>query len=208
MTAKALVISNICCGLTKKICMLVNGFQDTGQNQKELNVLMWCLTRLQKIDSVISSQGPVIVLTGTIQACKRFLVKQTAHAVTACHLFQDTHHDLVVICCNINRCIDWRKLMLCRCNLIVLGLGCNSQLPALFIYFFHICGNSLTDGSEIMVIHLLSFRRHGSEKSASGVNQILSLHIFLFINKEILLLCTNRWCHSPGGRISEKSEKS
>ena len=102
--------------------------------------------------SVVRDQ--LLCFTGTIQACKRFLVKQTAHAVTACHLFQDTHHDLVVICCNINRCIDRRKLMLCRCNLIVLGLGCNSQLPALFIYFFHICGNSLTDGSEIMVIHL------------------------------------------------------
>ena len=78
MTAKALVISNICCGLTKKICMLVNCFQDTGQNQKELNVLMWCLARLQKINAVISGQGPVIVLTGTIHACKRFLVKQAA----------------------------------------------------------------------------------------------------------------------------------
>ena len=72
MAAKALVISNICSGLTKKICMLVNCFQDTGQNQKELNVLMWCLPRLQKINSVISSQGPVIVLTGTIKPAKGF----------------------------------------------------------------------------------------------------------------------------------------
>ena len=59
-----------------------------------------------------------------------------------------------------------------------------------------------------IVFAVLLSANYGSEKSASGVNQILSLHIFLFINKEILLLCTNRWCHPFGGRISEKSEKS
>ena len=135
-------------------------------------------------------------------------MKQAAHTMATCNFFEDTHHDLVVICCNIYRCVDRCQLMLCRCNLIVLCLCCYAQLPALLVDFLHVCGDSLTDGSEIMVIHLLSFRRHGSEKSASGVNQILSLHIFLFINKEILLLCTNRWCHPFGGRISEKSEKS
>ena len=72
MTAKALVISNICSGLTKKICMLVNCFQDTGQNQKELNVLMWCLTRLQKIDSIVCSQGTsCCALPEPFQSCKK-----------------------------------------------------------------------------------------------------------------------------------------
>ena len=35
MAAKTMVISNISCRLTEKICMLVNCFQDTGQNQKK-----------------------------------------------------------------------------------------------------------------------------------------------------------------------------
>ncbi len=38
--------------------------------------------------------------------------------------------------------------------------------------------NSLTDSSEVMVIHLLSFRRHSSKKSSACINQVFSLKPF------------------------------
>ena len=53
--------------------MCVYSLEDTGQDEKELNVLMRCLARIQKVDPVICSQGPVIVLTGTIDSCEWFL---------------------------------------------------------------------------------------------------------------------------------------
>ena len=36
-------------------------------------------------------------------------------------------------------------------------------------------GNSLTDNSKIMVIELLTFRRHGTKECTSGKNQVFSL---------------------------------
>ena len=82
--------------------------------------------------------------------------------------------------------------MLCRGNLIVLCLGCHAQLPALFIDLFHIGRNSLADGSKIMIIHLLTLRRHCTKQSSSCICKVFSLKPFLFINEEILLLCTYR----------------
>ena len=143
--------------------MLINCFQNTGKYKKELNILMRSFAWIQQIDPVIGSQRPVIMLSGTIHACKWFLMEKTAHPLTACHFLQDTHHDLIMICRNIYRRINRCKLMLCRGNFIMLCLSRNAQLPAFFIYFFHIGRYSLADGSQIMVIHLLAFRRHGAK---------------------------------------------
>ena len=148
------------------------------------------------------------MLAGTIYSCKRFLVKQTAHTMTTCYLLENTHHDLVVVCSDIYRCIDRCQLMLCRSNFIVLCLCRYSQFPALFIYFFHVGGNSLTDRAKIVVVHLLSFRRHCAKKSSAGIDQIFSLKPFFFIYKEVFLFCTYRWCYFLRCRISKKSEKS
>ena len=86
--------------------MRIYSLEDTGQDKQELNILMRCLARLQKIDAVICSQRPVIVFTGAVYSCKRFLMKQTAHTVTAGYFLKDTHHDLVMVCRNVCRCID------------------------------------------------------------------------------------------------------
>ena len=188
--------------------MCIYCFEDTGQNQKELYILMRCLPRIQKIDSVICSQWPVVVFTGAIYTRKRFLMKQTAHAMAACYFFKNTHHDLVMICSNIDRCIDRRKFMLCRSNFIMLCLGCYSKFPALFIYFFHICGNSLTDSSKIMIIHLLTFRRHRTKQSSSCICKIFSLQPFFFIYKKIFLFSTNRWCYLLWSCIAKKAKKT
>ena len=58
MAAKSLVISHICRRFTQKICMFIYCFQDTGEDQKELNIFMRCFARIQKIDSVICGKRP------------------------------------------------------------------------------------------------------------------------------------------------------
>lgn len=67
--------------------MFINRFQDTGQYKKELDILMRSFTWLKKVDSVIGCQGPVVVFTGTVHSCERFLMKQAAHTVAAGNFF-------------------------------------------------------------------------------------------------------------------------
>ena len=73
--------------LTKQVCVGIYGFQDAGQYQQELNVLMGRCARIQQIDTVVCGNGPVIVLTGTIHACEGLLMKQALQTMTAGYHF-------------------------------------------------------------------------------------------------------------------------
>ena len=44
-------------------------------------------------------------------------------------LLHDLHRQLIMICSDVCGGKDWRKLMLSRRDLIVLGLGQNAELP-------------------------------------------------------------------------------
>ena len=66
--------------------MIIHRGQDTAEHQKELNVLMGRLSRIQQVNAVIGNQRPVVVLAGTVDAVKGFLVEQALQSVTAGHL--------------------------------------------------------------------------------------------------------------------------
>ena len=93
---------------------------------------------------------------------------------------------------NVGSRIDRSQFMLCRRHLIVLGLCCDAQFPALLIELFHELSDPLTDDSEIVVIHLLSFRRHCPEQCPSCKDQVFSLQIFFFVYKEVFLFRSHR----------------
>ena len=94
--------------------------------------------------------------------------------------------------------------MLCRCNLIVLCLCCNTHLPQLNVDILHKGSNSLTDGSEIVIVHLLSFWRHCAKQGTSGVDQVFSLQEFLCIYQEVFLLRSYGRSYFLGSGVSEQ----
>jgi len=86
----------------------------------------------------------------------------------------------------------------------MLGLGSYSQFPEFLIYMFHICRNSLADSSQIVVIQLLPFRRHGSKKSPACKHQVFSSAEHLLADQEIFLFCPNRRNHPFRSGIAKK----
>ena len=94
--------------------------------------------------------------------------------------------------------------MLCRCNLIVLCLCGNAHLPQLNVDLLHKGSNSLTDGSEIVIVHLLSFWRHCAKQGTSGVDQVFSLQEFLCIYQEVFLLRSYGRSYFLGSGVSEQ----
>ena len=68
----------------------------------------------------VRAKRPVVVLTGTIDTRKRFLMEQTPHIVTHRYPLHGLHDDLIVIHRDIRRLINGRQFMLRRRNLIVL----------------------------------------------------------------------------------------
>ena len=187
--------------------MLINRLQNAGEYQQELDVLVRRLTRIKQVDPIISHQGPVVVLAGAIDPCKRFLVKQASHMMFCRDSFERLHHDVVVV--NSQGCIliDDCQLMLCRGHLIVLGLCRDTKLPELLVDIPHERRNSLAKGSEVVVIQLLPLRRHRPEQSSACVDEILSLLERVLVNQEILLLRPDGRRHFFGLVVSEEPQQ-
>ena len=177
--------------LTQQIRMGIYSFHDTCQYQQELNIFIGGLAGLQKVYTIVRSDGPVVMLTGTVYSGKRLLMQHAAQTVLACHTLQSLHYQLVGIHCHIGRLVDGRHFMLCGSRLIMLGLGCYTQLPQLDIDIMHETTDTLTDNTEIVVIHLLSLGGGSTEQGSSGENNIFTLQSLGRIYQEIFLLRAN-----------------
>ena len=106
--------------------MDIHCLDDTCQYQEKLDVFMRRVARIQEIGAVIRCQGPVVVLTGAIDACKRLLMQKAGHAVAPGHLLKRLHNNLVMVNRLVHALVDGRKLMLGRSHLVVLCLGRHS----------------------------------------------------------------------------------
>ena len=206
--AQAVVIAGGSNGAAQEILIFIHALQESGQEQQEPGVLGRSLAWLEEVFAGISSQGPVIVLTGAVDAGKGLFMKQAHQIVLGCHLLHDGHHHLVVIAGGIGISIDGCQLMLAGSALVVLGLGQNAQSPQLLIQFLHEAGNTGTDGAEIMVIQLLTLGRQSTKQGPSGEAQVFPLGIQILGQQEIFLLSTHLADHAFGLRITEKPQNA
>ena len=142
----------------------------------------------QQVLACVGGHRPVVVLAGAVDACKRLLVQQTYQTMLQSDLLNDIHQQLVVIGCDIGGGEDRCDLVLCRCNLVVLGLCQQTVSPQLLIQLGHEGCNTRLDRAEVVILHLLTLRAHCAEQGAAGEQQILALIEVLLINQEVLLL--------------------
>ena len=192
----------------EKIRMLIDRSQYAGQHQQELNILMWCLARIHQIDAIIRYERPVVVLTGAIDTGERFLMKQALETMAWCGLLHDLHHQLVMVDRKVRLIIDRCQLMLCRCDLVMLGLRGDTELPELYIHIAHEGSDAMTDGTEIVIIELLALRRHDAEEGTPRIDEVLPLQILVPVDQEVLLLCTDGWLHRLRCRVTEQTENT
>ena len=75
-------------------------------------------------------------------------------------------------------------------NLIVLGLSHNAEFPELFVKLIHKRGYSRFYRAEIMIVHLLTFRRLRAKQCSASKAKVGTCVVHFFRNKEIFLLRT------------------
>ena len=190
-------------GDTQQVGVIVNGFDDSAQENQELGVCMWVLTRFKQVLPVIGGHGPVVVLAGAIDAGKRLFMEQANKSVAQGDFFHRFHRQLVVVGGDVGGGEDRGQFMLRRCNLVVLGLGGDAELPQLHIQVGHESRNPFLELAEIMVFQFLSLGRLGAEKRPAGQNQVFALVEQLFIDQEILLLRADGGGDTLGRRVAE-----
>ena len=124
------------------------------------------------------------------------------------NLLHNLHRKLVMIGSNIRCGINGCQLMLCGCDLVMLGLCKNTKLPQLLIEILHISSYTGLDNTKIMVIHLLSLGRLRTKESTSRIYKVLSFVIHFSVNEEVFLLRTDRACNTLYGIVSKKLQNT
>ena len=181
------------------ILIVIHGLNDRTQEQQELRVFRRCLAGLKQVHAGVRDQRPVIVLARAVDAGKRLFMQQADHAVARGHLLHDLHRQLVLVSGDVAGRKHGRELVLRGRDLVVLGLGIDTELPELLIEILHECRNARLDAAEVVVIELLSLRRLCTKERAPGIDQILAAVIDIFVHEEILLLRADRRAH--GGNV-------
>ena len=172
--SKPVIISHVRRALAEKIRMFIHRLDHTGKHQQKLDIFIGSVAGIQQIYAIIRGKRPVIMLPGTVYPGEGLLVKQAGKAMASRYLFHGFHHKLIVVYRCVSHLVNRGKLMLGGSHLIVLGLGRYPQLPELDIQILHISAYPLTDGSEVMILQFLSFRRRGAKQSTSRKNEIRS----------------------------------
>ena len=127
------------------------------------------------------------MLTGAVDSLKGLLMKQTYKSMSVRNLSHHIHGQLVVIHRYVGGIKDRRKLMLAGSHFIMLCLCRNSQLPKLLVQLMHISCDSGLQGTEVMILHLLSLGRFCAQKGSAGKYQVSSLFKCFFFHQEIFL---------------------
>ena len=109
-----------------------------------------------------------------------------------CHFFHHLHGQLVVVYRDVRCLKDRCQLVLRRRDLIVFCLGRNAELPELLIQIMHERGDLRFQDTEVVILHLLAFRRGRSQKRSSAEKKVFSLLIHVLVDEEIFLLGADR----------------
>ena len=166
----------------------VYGTYDRRVECQELQVLDRSLARRQEVHPCIGLHRPVAVLAASVDAVERFLVENHFQMVLLGHFRHENHQEHVLVN-SLGGLAEHRcALELVRSHLVMSCLARDGQLQCLDFQFLHKCLNSVGDGSEIMVIHLLVLGTFMAHQGASGKHQVGTRRVQACIHQKVLLL--------------------
>ncbi len=84
--------------------------------------------------------------------------------------------------------IDRCQLKLVWCHLVMTGLARNTEFKSLDFQILHESLNTLRDGSEVVVVHLLVLCRVVTHQGTAREHQVRTCRIEALIYQEVLLL--------------------
>jgi len=171
----------------QKLLILVDAFDEGGQEQQKLRVLARRLAGGKEVFTGVGGKRPVVVLAGAVDARKGLFMQQADKTVPVGNLFHDVHRQLILIARGVAVAVHGRHFVLAGGNLIVLGLGVDAELPELFIQVLHVGGHARADGAVVVIVQLLPLRGFRAEERPAAHAKVLTLEIKLLVDQEIFL---------------------
>ena len=102
--------------------------------------------------------------------------------------FHNFHRQLVLVGCDVDGGEDRCKFVLRGGNLVVFGLGKNTEFPKFLVKFLHIFYHSRLDCAEVVVGKFLSLGRAGAEERASSIEEVFAFFVHGGVDEEVFLL--------------------
>ena len=152
---------------------------------------MRIVARIKQVDTGVRSDGPVVVLSATVDAGKRLLVQQADHAVVAGYALQRDHDQLLVVTGHVGVLEDRSDLVLAGGHLVVARLDRNAEAVELFLGFDHAAQDAIRDRAEVVVIQLLAARRLGADEGPTARHEIGTTVVVFLVDEEVFLLDTH-----------------
>ena len=128
------------------------------------------------------------MLARTVDSLERLLMLQAHEPIARRDRAHELHREQIMVDGDIRNREHGSQFVLARCDLVVLGLCRHAQLPELLVELLHVVVHRRTDGTEVMLLHLLALARRCAEERAPGEDQVLALLVILLLDEEVFLL--------------------
>jgi hypothetical protein len=156
---------------TEQTLVQINRADDSGTESKELGVVVRVVARLEQIAHACTTDGPVDVLAGTVDAGERLFSQEADETMLSGDPLQERHREHLVIVCNVRRFVNRSYFELRWGDFVVASLDRDTQFEALALGLHHASEDAIRDGAEVLVFELLTLGRLRTEEgAATGVN--------------------------------------
>ena len=189
--AKAVVITSACDCHTEQVSVSIDSVNHSAERSKEDSVLVRVLTWVQEVGLTVVHR-PVVVLTRTVDTCKRLFVEEADESVTVSNLTEDFHNLHVVVASEVHFFEHRSKFELSRSDFVVAGLSRNAELPEFLFHIVHEVQNARRNATEVVVFHLLVLSRSCTEQGAASLVEVRALEVETLVDEEVFLFGTER----------------
>ena len=174
----------------QQVAVSVNGIDHAAEHGEEHEVLFRCFAGVEQVVALVIGERPVEVLSASIDSRERFFVKKADKTMPLRDFLHDIHKKLIVIGGKIRPFENGGEFILMRRHFVMTGGDRNTELVRLFADFDHEVEHPFLDGTEILILKLLSFRRRCAGKRTAGQNKVATDTVVRFVDQKIFLLGT------------------
>lgn len=193
-------------GKAHQVTVLVNRGDDGGHDQRE-NFRVASdrldLLRVHQVETVGGTDGPVVVLTRTVDTSERLFLKQRGETVLRRDFFDDLHDHQVLVNLSDGVTEHRRELVLVRGDFTVTSLERDAHLEALLLDLAHALKRRRRSGDRghVVVAHLLATGRELTGDGTAGELKIRAAVEGVARNQEDFLFQTNVGVHGGGADV-------
>ena len=175
-------------GGLEQAVVLIDGHQRLDDEGDEAEILLGRLAGGVEEGAVIGGEAPVAVLAGAVDAVEGLFVQQDTETVLAGDALHERHEEHVVIDGKVALLEDGGELELVGSYLVMARLTGNGELKGLYLEVFHEGLDTVGDGAEVVIVHLLVLGTLVTHEGATGHEEVGTGAVEAFVDEEVLLL--------------------